>query len=155
MTLAIPAVGDVIILSMEYAADGLSWVRLWDNHALGWLIDETVVEAPVSRAKPLPPAVTDKHAPLPLILGSLAALAPDTSPILSPQWGKFVAPVSVFIPDMVRVRLPDFLTWLATNNGARRPIGSMLGGLSTPLLNGYDQWCRDNADLCFKGEPPS
>jgi hypothetical protein len=154
MTLAIPAVGDVIILSIEYAPDGLSWARLWDNHALGWLIDETVVAPPVTRAKPPDPVVTGKFAPFPLILGSMAVPAPDTSPVISPQWGKFVhPPAAVFIPDLLRLSFSDFLTWLATNNGVRRPLGQMVG-LSNTLLNGFNQWSASNPTLSFQGDPP-
>jgi hypothetical protein len=154
MTLAIPATGEVIILSMEYAPDGVSWCRLWDNHALGWLVDEGIVALPTADAAPDPnkPAVTGQHAPIPIILGSLAAPAPETPPILSPQWAKYDHP-AVFVPDMARLTLHDFLTFLARNNGAARPLGSMIG-LSNTLRNGYDVWALDNPTLAFKGEPP-
>jgi hypothetical protein len=153
MTLAIPAVGEIIVLSMEYAADGVSWVRLWDNHALGWLVDETLVEPPPADTRKQP-VVTGQHAPFPLILGSLAVPPPDTTPIISPQWGKYThSPSVVFIPDIARMELRDFLTWLATNNGARRPIGSMLA-LSVPLRNGYGTWAAANPSLAFTGDPP-
>jgi hypothetical protein len=152
MALAIPAVGEIIIVSIEYAPDGLSWARLWDNHALGWLIEEPAPIA-TSRAKPQPPDTTGKNAPIPVVLGSLAEPAPDTAPVLSPQWAKYAQP-AVFVPDLLRASLHDFLTWLATNNGARRPIGSMLG-LSIPLLNGFNQWALDNPALSFKGDPPA
>jgi len=153
MTLAIPAVGELLIISVEYAPDGLSWCRIWDNHCLGWLVDETTaVEAPPAYRKL--PEVTGQHAPVPIILGSLAALAPDTTPVISPQWGKFHAPPAVvFLPDLARMRLSDFLTWLATNNGAHRPIGTMLA-LSGSLLNGYRVWAGENPALAFAGDPP-
>jgi hypothetical protein len=157
MSLPIPAYGEIIILSVEYAEDGLTWAMLWDNHALGWLVSELVApdEPPPVRGEPRTarkPSVTGSHAPQPIILGSLAAPAPDTTPVISPQWGKFDAPV-VFIPDMGRMLLPDFLTWLATNNGAKRKLGSMLA-LSDPLKNGYEQWAVMNPDLAFSGTPP-
>src|SRR4249920_3491250 len=152
MTLAIPAVGEVIILSMEYAPDGLSWVRLWDNHCLGWLVDETAAAPPPAAVRKVPD-VTGAHAPLPVILGALATPPPDTTPVISPQWGKFTHyPSVVFLPDLARMELDDFLTWLATNNNARRPIGSMLA-LSVPLKNGYHTWAAANPDLAFSGDP--
>jgi hypothetical protein len=138
---------------MEYDPTGLAWVRLYDNHALGWLIDETTPIEPAARsADPRKPATTGAHAPFPVILGSLAMPAPDTGLIVSPQWGKFVYP-AVFIPDVLRMRLPDFLTWLATNNGAQRRIGSMLG-LDRTLLDSYSQWAAVNPSLAFAGDPP-
>lgn len=169
MTVAIPAYGEIIILSMEYAPDGLSWARLYDNHSLGWLVTEAVPvitrDIPIIHSAdgkiidPLapgggqgPPETTGEHQPFPLILGSLAMPAVDTAPVISPQWGKYADPV-VFIPDLLRLPLDDFLFWLATNNGAHRPIGSMLG-LSRSLLNGYNEWAARNPELSFKGNPP-
>jgi hypothetical protein len=164
-TVAIPAVGEIIILNVEYASDGLSWARVWDNHCLGWLVDTAAVDQPPEASigdmitDPLaggsgpPPQVTGAHRPFPLILGSLAAAAPETAPVISPQWAKFADPI-IFVPDIARLTLGDFLTWLATNNGARRPIGSMLG-LSRPLFNGYADWAAQHPDLTFTGEPPA
>jgi hypothetical protein len=183
MSFPIPAVGEIIIVSMEYDPTGLAWVRLWDNHALGWLVSDAPPEAapeakgrrgashvgggfpgstraereaapePRKPSGETPPATTGEHAPIPIILGSLAVKAPDTSPVQSPQWGKYDDPV-VFMPDLGRMLLPDFLTWLATNNGAQRRIGSA-AALSKPLIDGLQQWGVLNPDLAFKGAPQS
>jgi hypothetical protein len=188
-TLPISVFGEVIILSMEYDPSGLQWCRIWDNHALGWLVSDAVPAADpptttrgashigggrpggrpgatraersfddgerAERAVPAPdkPVTTGEHAPLPIILGSLAKASPDTAPIASPQWGKYDDPV-VFLPDTGRLGLSEFLTWLATNNGAARRIGSMVA-LSKSLSDGYQQWAGMHPDLAFAGEPQS
>jgi hypothetical protein len=110
MTTAISAASDgIIIISIEYDPTGLAWARLYDSYAVGWLIDETTLVP----TKPAPPDVTGAHAPFPLIIGSLPSVAPDTTPIVSPQWAKLVGQM-VFIPDLWRGALPDFFTQLAT-----------------------------------------
>jgi hypothetical protein len=43
MALAITVVGEVIILSTEYPHDAVSWAKVYDNFALGWLVDGTAV----------------------------------------------------------------------------------------------------------------
>jgi hypothetical protein len=156
MTVAIPASGEIIILSMEYDPTGLAWVRLYDNHALGWLVDE-VMGAPIvplyaagdvpGFRKPVTTgarAVSDHPRPL-------AQPAPTPRPS-SPQWAKFADPV-VFVPDPCGCGLPDFLTWLATNNRAQRVIGSMLG-LDRNLLNAYNQWAAKQSCPRFSDDPP-
>ena len=175
MSIPIPAVGEIIIVSFEYDPTGLKWVRLWDNHALGWLVSDAApaADAPSrstshsggkpgsTRAEreaapepgPMKPVTTGEHAPLPIILGSLAKLAPDSAPVVSPQWGKYDEPV-IFLPDTGRLELAEFLTWLATNNGANRRIGSMVA-LSKSLANGLQQWGTMHPDLAFVGEPQS
>jgi hypothetical protein len=158
VTLAIPAFAGTIILSMEYDPTGLAWVRLFDNRCLGWLVDETNAVEPAewdagTFAQP-PPVVTNQHRPIPIIIGSLPSKV-VTAPIHSPQWCIFseTDPI-VFIPDLTRLRIDDFLTALATNNGAHRLVGSMLG-FDRGLLNAYKQWAENNADLAFSGDPPA
>jgi hypothetical protein len=104
-TIAIPVYGEIIILSMEYDPTGLEWVKLYDNHCLSWLVSDIMSRWYTS--------VTGMRA-LSLILGSLATYAPNTAPILSPQWGKFADPV-VFIPDIARIQYP-------ISSGGWRPI---------------------------------
>jgi hypothetical protein len=156
MTLAIPAYGDLIIVSIEYAPNGLDWCRIFDNHALGWLVDETTPIPPSkSTRKPSepPPETTGAHVPFPIILGSMPVPAPDTSPILSPQWAKFKDP-AILVPDMLRAALPDFLTWLACNNGAQRPIISQIA-LHSALFNGYNDWAAANPSLTMAAAVPA
>jgi hypothetical protein len=64
----IPGTG--VLLSVEYSPDGVSWARVYDNQVTGLVCDET-----------------DPKEPQPMIIGSLPTPAPDTSPIVSPQWG--------------------------------------------------------------------
>lgn len=159
MTLAITSPPGVILLSVEYDPTGLVWCRLYDNEVLGWLVDETTASAPVLWAgsfdgpSPTKPAVTGQHQPLPIIIGSLAEKAPDTPPILSPQWCLFREPSSVFVPDLARVELDDFFTKLATNNGATRKLQRRFA-LSNTLHVRFGAWASVNPGLVFEGEPP-
>jgi hypothetical protein len=151
MTVAIQALPGVVILSIEYAPNGLDWCRVYDNEAVGWLVEESVPITAASREiDPRAPSVTGQHAPYPLIVGSLATKAPVTAPIISPQWAKYTDP-AVIVPDVARMRLGDFLTWLATNNGAHRPVSSWFA-VSSGLYNGYVTWARANPELTF-GDP--
>jgi hypothetical protein len=144
--MVIPAAdATIIIVSIEYPADGLKWVRLYDNHALGWIVDETM-PVPMKPAPPVSPQ------PYPLIVGSFPTPAPDTSPIISPQWCKCVGP-NILVPDLWRGTILEFFAWLATNNGARRPIGANFV-LHSTLLNNYAAWAQSNPDLAFSGPPP-
>jgi hypothetical protein len=58
-----------------------------------------------------------------VIVGTLPPVAPETGPIISPQWaavqGSFVT-----VADRWRGDLDQFFSWLATNNGARRRLRS-------------------------------
>jgi hypothetical protein len=80
---AIPGSG--VVVTVEYSPDSVSWARLYDNWVLGWLVDENM---PV----PMKPAPTVSPEPDPLIVGSFPAPAPDTAPIVSPQWGVLATP---------------------------------------------------------------
>jgi hypothetical protein len=134
MTQAIPTAGasPVVIVSINY---GDGWAQLFDNHALGWLVDEAAAVAPV-----------------PVVIGSMPPAAGDAA---SPQWGQFIAPY-LLVPDVSRKNFYDFLTWLATGDGSSEPrkIGSGLT-LDTALINGYQQWASANPGWAFDGEPPS
>jgi hypothetical protein len=135
----------IIVVSIEYPGDDARrWARLYDNHVLGWICDETQV-------MPTKPAAPSAQ-PTPLIVGSFPNMATNTAPILSPQWCKWYEP-TMFVPDMLRATLPDFLTWLATNNGARRPLQARFG-VNPALLNGFATWANANPDLVFDGDPP-
>jgi hypothetical protein len=134
--------GEGMVVSIEYPANGLDWARLYDNLVLGWYVDETT---PVPLAPPAPPPV----APHPCIIGHFPTHAPDTSPIISPQWAKYVEP-TIFVPDLWRGSFPEFLTWLATNNGAFRPLESRIR-IHTALYNGFEEWARHNPDLVYAG----
>jgi hypothetical protein len=118
-----------VLISVEYDSTGLGWCRIYDNQVLGWIVDET-----------------GAGEPQPQIIGQLPPmLAPDTAPVISPQWAVFTSP-AVMIPDLWRGSFSDFLDLLATNNGAWRPIGKRLGH-SVTLFNEFDVWARRNPDL--------
>ena len=114
-----------LLISIEYAPNGLDWARLYDNPILGWVVDEA---APAD--------------PQPVVIGQLPTPAAATAPVISPQWAHFVfvgaEPGAVFVPDLWRGATPDFFTWLATNNGAARPLAARFGcdfALQNPMGN--------------------
>jgi len=45
MAVIVPAAPDVIIISVEYAPNGLHWARLYDNVCLGWVVEEAFPKA--------------------------------------------------------------------------------------------------------------
>jgi|KBSMisStaDraftv2_1062788.scaffolds.fasta_scaffold98089_2 hypothetical protein len=124
-----------VMVSIEYDGTGKAWARLYDNPILGWTIDETGASEPV-----------------PSVMGSLPLIPADTAPILSPQWVIFIDP-AIFVPDLWRGSFPDFLTWLATNNGATRPLSARFA-VSPSLLNGFNEWAQAHPELSFEGDPP-
>jgi hypothetical protein len=123
---AITAHAETLLLSLNYDPSGLAWVELYDNPILGWVIDETgAVE------------------PLPAIIGALPPAAPDTAPILSPQWAHLAGP-GLYVPDMWRGALDDFFAWLAGNNGATRQLrGFFVDG---KLANAWRGWAAGHPD---------
>jgi hypothetical protein len=144
--MVIPAVSPVIIISIEYPGDDARrWARLYDNQALGWIVDENM-PVPQKPAAPISPQ------PYPLIIGSFPLPATDTNPIISPQWCKYDGP-ALFVPDVLRSTFSEFLTWLATNNGAHRPLQARFV-VHSDLMNGFNDWAAANPDLVFDGEPP-
>jgi hypothetical protein len=146
MTVALSAFTDLTIVSIEYAANGLDWARLYDNHAIGWLVDETT---PIVAPGELKPVTTGTHEPFPIILGSLPVPAPVTAPIQSPQWCKFINP-ALLIADGARFRnLWDFLTWLATNNGAHRLLESQFI-VEPVLIDEFASWASTHTDLVYR-----
>jgi hypothetical protein len=124
-----------VLLSVEYDSTGLAWCRLYDNQIVGWEVDDT-----------------GAGEPQPQIIGQLPTLAPDTAPVLSPQWGAIVGPGGVFAgypvnppvllpggPGAWRGPFEDFLDWLATNNGAQRRLESRLS-ISAAAINSFNRW---------------
>jgi hypothetical protein len=113
--IVIPSTADDYVLSFEYDPTGLAWARLYDNVCLGWLADDA-----------------DPSNPAPVIIGSMPTPAPATGAILSPQWAHVSAGGGVAVPNLWRGNGHDFLTWLATNNGARRQLAGrfMAGGFA-------------------------
>jgi hypothetical protein len=127
---AITAHADTLLLSMNYDPTGLAFVDLFDNPIIGWVIDETgAVE------------------PLPAIIGALPPAAPDTAPIVSPQWAHLQA--AVFVPDVWRGTLDEFFAWLATNNGATRLVrGNFVDG---KLSNTWRAWAAAHPAQVWDG----
>jgi hypothetical protein len=142
MTLqVVPATG--ILISLEYSPDGVSWVVLHDHHLIGWHVDYNS---------------TIPNPPLPSVAGALPFPPIDTSPISSPPFAIFENPpvivprtvVASGAPDLWRGTFPDFLTWLATNNGAKRLIGARIA-CDPDLLNGTNTWAQQNPDRVYNG----
>lgn len=131
----VPAGPGSVLVSIEYPADGLAWARLYDNQLIGWCVDETGAAES-----------------LPSIVGQLPTAPPDTGAILSPQWVQFTDP-TIFVPDLWRGSLHDFFTWLATNNGATRPLAARFG-ISSNLVNGFDAWAKTYPALVYVEPPP-
>jgi hypothetical protein len=115
-----------LIISCNYDGTGLEWVDMFDNPALGWLVDETTGFSN------------------PIITGSLPPHAPATDPILSPQWAHIHID-SVFVPDKWRGGVMNFFTWLATNGGAQRKVRGNF--MATNLLYALDSWRQQNPGL--------
>lgn len=150
-TSIIPGTG--IIISVEYAPDGLAWARLYDSLLLGWYVDHEPPWTPPTAPIAQTPVVAPGEPPVPAIIGHLIALPPPTLPVLSPQWTQYVAP-NVFVPDLWRGTTQQFFTWLATNNGARRPLGSFLL-VDASLQMEFSKWAHENPALVLVGDPPT
>ena len=105
-----------------------AWCDLFDNRCLGWVVDES------STAEPKPVTV-----------GSLPPAAPDTAPVLSPQWVE-VHGGHTFVPDQFRGGPFELFDWLATNNGAARQIGGA-GLRDGGLTNEFNRWADQHPDL--------
>jgi hypothetical protein len=134
----VPAAPNVLIIALEYSSDGASSARLTDHQCLSWLVDPGVAYPSPSK---------------PVVAGGLPAPAPDTAPVLSPQWAKVIGSgPMVEVPDLKwRGNADAFFTWLATNNGATRKLEKAIG-LNAALYNSFDSWARNNPDLVKSAE---
>jgi hypothetical protein len=128
----VPNAGRDLIISMNYDATGLVWVELFDNAPLGWAVDDT-----------------DISHPEPVVVGSLPPAPADTGAIRSPQWAQYTGGFAV-VPDLVRLSLPEFFNWLATNNGATRQVRSSMK--SPDLANAYFGWSGGAASGSFSAQ---
>ena len=127
------------LLRLDYDATGRASVTILGGPVVSWLVDPT----------------TPTAAPIPIGLAPPPTPPPNTGAIQSPPWalsygalisqhGHLVAVVAT--PDDSFIgTLPDFFTWLATNNGATRKLSARLG-LPT-MVNIWNLWARDNPDL--------
>lgn len=137
MAQAIPSTTDEMLVSCTYDSTGLAYVNLIDNHLIGWVVDTT-----------MPP----ESPPAPAVVGGLPAAAPDTDPVISPQWVVVVRSLdgATLVPGTWRGTFFEFLTWIATNNGASRRVGGSL--LRHQLLTGaFSSWAAVNPDLVWTG----
>jgi hypothetical protein len=131
----IPTTGTII--SIEYPGDDAKrWARLYDNRARALIVDET-------GATPMKPQ----------IVGGFPLAATDTAPILSPQWAGFDEP-AVVVENLWRGTVSDFFTWLATNNGAHRPLQARFV-IEAELVNSFAIWANLHPELVFDDEPPA
>jgi hypothetical protein len=134
--LVVPAAANDYIVCIEYDATGVIWASLTDYLCLGWQVDDT-------GANP--------DQPTPLLINPLPAPAPDTSPVLSPQWARaqghhIVAPV----PGAYRGTAYNFLDFIAFNGGAKRRLA---GGsfLSATCAAAWSQWAAKNPGSVWSG----
>lgn len=103
-----------VIVSIEYLPDR---VVLYDNPALGWLVDETGAEEPT-----------------PIVIGQLPA--PSGDPVGSPQWAVFTDP-AMLVPDRWRRSAADFYSWLSGSD--ERRLEARFAALAG-LVNSFDRW---------------
>jgi hypothetical protein len=80
----IPASPGTLIIAIEYDETGLASCRLTDYQCLGWHAE---------------PAAYPFRLPQPSIVDRLPDPAPDTSPVISPTWAKFVGGPAIMVPD--------------------------------------------------------
>ena len=115
------------LISVNYDATGLAWADVWENTIFGWGID-----------------IADTGHPVPLILGSLPPVAPDTSPVLSPQWLWRRAKNNIIIAaDIWRGNAAQFFVYLATNGGVQRKVRNF----APSLTRDFDEFRRQNPAL--------
>ena len=134
---AVPAVGDLLI-TVEYNDDvygepGMVWAILHDNTVLAWLVDEAAAAPPI-----------------PVIFGSMAGDGPATGDILSPSWAVRNG-ATIFIPDMARGSANEFFNFIASNNGAHRPLYAKFA--DTALATEFQQWAGINPALYLSAPP--
>ena len=76
---------------------------------------------------------------------------PDTGKVQSPSWGHYTGQ-TVFIPNTKRGPLEEILSWLATNNGAHRPVYANFANRG--LNASWNGWKLANPALALD-EPPN
>ena len=126
------------LLRLFYDVTGRASVEICGGPLVSWLVDPT----------------TPNAAPTPIGLAPPAPNPPNTGQIDSPPWALAygallsqhgaVAIVATNDDSFIGT-FADFLTWLATNNGATRTLSARLG-LPT-LYNIWNVWARDNPTL--------
>jgi hypothetical protein len=115
------------LISVNYDGTGKAWADVFENTIFGWGID---------------PA--DLGHPIPIILGSLPPVAPDTMPTFSPQWLWRRAKNNVLIAaDIWRGNGAQFFEYLAKNGGAQRKLRNF----APSLQRDYDEFKRQNPTL--------
>jgi hypothetical protein len=122
------------LITMVYDPTGLATVTVCAWPIIGWTFD---VSNPIN--------------PAPIVMGNPVAVPPATGAILSPPWAHVVNEFAIYIPASSstvggwRGTLGQLLTWLATNNNAKRKI---IGQFTVPpLSNAYNDWARANQSL--------
>jgi hypothetical protein len=130
---AIPG-GTAVLISCIYGPDPMAYVMLFDNSVLAWLVDDAGAAPPV-----------------PVIIGTQPALTgPDTAPVFSPAWAVRDGS-TVFIPDIARGSANEFFNFVATNNGAKRPVYTKFSDFD--LATAWNEWRRVNPELALTDPP--
>src|SRR5215203_3066159 len=93
MVFVVPAAQNQLLIILKYDATGMEWVDLFDNVLVGWVVDDSGSQS----SGPAP----QSFEPAPRAIGSLPPLAPDTAPVISPQWAVMM-PEVVFVPNLYR-----------------------------------------------------
>jgi hypothetical protein len=116
---------DVILSCNYYDQNGETFVDLFDNPVLGWVIDDDNADS--------------SH---PVVTGTL----PPPSPGM-PQWAH-IHDDSVYVPDMWRGTVMNFFTWLVT---AGEKDMKLRGNFRHPsLISAMNNWSQSNPDLFNK-----
>jgi hypothetical protein len=118
------------LITLTYDATGLATVTVCAWPLIGWITDQ---------ANPINS--------VPVVMGNPLTTPPATGAVLSPQWAQAIDENSIYVPTPTpwRGMLGQFLTWIATNNGAHRKI---IGQFTVPpLSNAYNAWARSNPAL--------
>jgi hypothetical protein len=90
--------------------------------------------------------------PRPVVIGSLPDTAPNTDPVVSPQWAVRQG-LTYFLQDnMARGGSAELFSFLATNNGARRKLYADFA--DTALRQEFIAWGQANPVL-YLTDPPS
>lgn len=113
-------------LTLNYDASGLQTVYIQQAPLIGWYVDMANLAAPA----------------LPQTIGLLPVVPPDTSPIISPQYGIVYSAWSVLALDAVGKivftgTLRELFSFLARNNGAQRTLSPQLMGM---VFNEFNLW---------------
>lgn len=117
-----------LLMRFVYDATGMQYVQLNFTTLVAWYFDA---------ANPTTPGV------VPIGIGNMNPAAPNTAPIISPQWAVMYPARGIIFTDNESWagEFYDFLVWLASNNGASRIV--VADPPVAELKNIWTQFSRD------------